>query len=123
MALGDIVLPGATALLGAFALLAGGTKVGGTETQVEAFEHYGYPQWFRVVTGGLEIAAGVALLAALVTVPILALAGSLLLVGVMSGAVVTHVRIDDPVSTTAIPAMLLVVSVAVAVAYGSPFLP
>lgn len=123
MAIADIVLPGATALLGVVALLAGGTKVGGTGTQVEAFEHYGYPQWFRVVTGSLEMAAGVALLAGLMTVPLLALAGSLLLVGVMTGAVATHVRIDDPVSTTAVPAVLLVTSVAVAVSYGSPFLP
>lgn len=89
---------------------------------MEALEHYGYPQWYRVVTGSVEMVAGLALVVGPFTAPLLALAGSLDSVGVWTAAVLTHVRIDDPISTAAIPAVLLVPALAVAVSYGGPYL-
>jgi hypothetical protein len=50
------------------------------------------------------------LIAALLWLPELALAGGLLLSSVMVGAVVTHLRTGDPPSKAAVPAMLFVLT-------------
>lgn len=108
--LGDIL----QALLGTLFVIVGGTKLVGVDEQVESFERWGYPQWFRVVTGGIESAGGVALLAGVILTP-LTVVGVALIGGTMLGAVYTHaVRVGDPVSETAKPVTLgLLVVVAV----------
>ena len=66
-------------------LAAGGAKLSGAPEMVAVFEKVGVGQWFRYVTGGLEIVGAVALLA-----PRFAFYGAALLVAVMAGAVFTH---------------------------------
>ncbi|WP_407075693.1 DoxX family protein [Natronococcus wangiae] len=85
---------------------SGDAKVSHQDEQIEEFQRYGYPQWFRVLTGLLEIGAGIGLLVGLLWRPELSLAGGLLLGGDMAGAVVTHVRISNPLSKTAVPGVI-----------------
>src|SRR5882757_3192435 len=69
-------------------LMAGGNKLAGNEQMVGMFQAIGIGQWFRYVTGSLEIIGGL-----LLFVPSLAGVGGLLLTGVMTGAVATHLFI------------------------------
>ncbi|MFC6616193.1 DoxX family protein [Halopenitus salinus] len=112
MSLGGIALVGSQATLGLAGLAVGGAKVTHQEDQVDDFQRFGYPQWFRVATGIIEILSGIGLLAGLVWHPGLALVGGLLLSGVMVGAIITHVHIGDPLSKTAVPAFLLALTAA-----------
>ena len=72
-------------LLAAAFLGAGYSKLSGAPEMVQSFELLGFGQWFRYLTGGIEVAAALLLL-----VPRLAGFGALLLVGTMAGAVATH---------------------------------
>jgi len=72
-------------LLAAMFFLAGGNKVAGDPQMVGLFEAIGIGQWFRYVTGSLEVLGGVLLL-----VPRASGVGAALLVPVMLGAVTTH---------------------------------
>jgi uncharacterized membrane protein YphA (DoxX/SURF4 family) len=69
-------------------LAAGGAKLAGAPQMVAVFEKVGVGQWFRYVTGGLEIVGAVALL-----VPRSAFYGAALLLAVMAGAVFTHLAV------------------------------
>ena len=69
-------------------LAAGGAKVAGAPPMVAIFEQIGAGQWFRFVTGILEIAGGL-----LVLVPRTSIWGALLLACVMVGAVFTHLAL------------------------------
>src|SRR6267378_6344700 len=75
------------ALAGMF-LMAGGSKLLGAAPMVALFNAVGIGQWFRYVTGLLEIGAAVALL-----VPRAAVFGALLLVPTMIGAIATQLFI------------------------------
>lgn len=76
--------------LGAAAMffMAGGSKLAAAPQMVGMFEAIGLGQWFRVLTGSLEVLGG-----ALLLVPALSGLGGLLLTGVMVGAVATHLFI------------------------------
>lgn len=100
-------------VLGLMFLMAGFTKLGAKQ-QVQAFEHYGYPQWFRVVTGVVELVAAVGLLAG-IWYPHLAPLAGLLLAVTMLGAVITHMRVQDPAKATIMPLAFLVLSVLVTI--------
>jgi uncharacterized membrane protein YphA (DoxX/SURF4 family) len=113
MSLVGTALLGVQGLLGVAELAAGGTKLAGVESQVEAFEHLGYPQWFRLVTGGLELLAGVALLVGLAVQPLLPLGGSVLAAVVLVGALGSHLRAGDPASEMVPAAVLLVLALVV----------
>lgn len=116
-----VALLGAQALLGLVGVGAGGAKVTHQESQVTEFRRFGYPQWFRVGTGVVEVLAGIGLLAGLLWRPELGWAGGLLLGGVLAGAVLTHVRTGDPPSKTAVPAVLLALTAGLlALRYGTP---
>lgn len=65
---------------------AGGSKLAGVPMHVEHFDQWGYPQWFRIFVGGVEVTAG-----ALLLVPRMASYAAAVLVLVMIGAVGTHV--------------------------------
>lgn len=93
------------ALAGAF-ISAGANKLGGDPLMVQAFDQIGFGQWFRYLTGGLEVVGGVLLL-----VPALAGVGALLMAGVMVGAVLTHLVLIGGSATAAF--VLLVASVVV----------
>lgn len=67
-------------------LFAGSLKLSGAPPMVATFEAIGLGQWFRYLTGAIEVGAAVALL-----LPSLAVFGAVLLVPTMVGAVATHV--------------------------------
>jgi putative oxidoreductase len=105
--IGLIALWGLQVALAALFLLAGGAKLAGAPPMVAVFEAIGVGQWFRYVTGLVEVASAVALL-----VPELAPFGALLLVPTMVGAIATHLLIIG--GSPARPAPLLLGSLAVA---------
>jgi uncharacterized membrane protein YphA (DoxX/SURF4 family) len=107
---GSRTLSALQTVLGLVMVASGVTKLVGEEGQVQNFERWGYPQWFRVTTGGTETLGGVGLLAGLYSPPLTALGGSLV-VGTMTGAVYTHLlRVDDATSEAAKPGTLLAVA-------------
>jgi putative oxidoreductase len=69
-------------------LMAGANKLSGNEQMVGMFQAIGLGQWFRYLTGSLEIIGGILLFA-----PSLAGVGGLLMTGVFVGAVATHLLI------------------------------
>jgi uncharacterized membrane protein YphA (DoxX/SURF4 family) len=85
---------------------AGAAKLAGAPPMVAIFEQIGAGQWFRFVTGILEIVGGL-----LVLVPLTSAWGALLLACVMAGAVFTHLVV---IGGNPAPALILMVlSVAV----------
>ncbi|MGD7009718.1 DoxX family protein [Metabacillus sp. 84] len=95
-------------LLGLAFLFFGLMKFG-SKQMTEEFARYGYPQWFRVVTGIVELAAGVLLLAGFWHDQLTAW-GSLLATLCMIGAVVTHLKVKDAAAKFTTPAVLLILS-------------
>lgn len=94
-------------LLAAAFLFFGGSKLAGTEQMVAAYEHIGIGQWFRYVTGLLEMAG-----AALLLIPALAGLGGVLLACVMAGAAFTHLFVIG--GSPLIPFLLLALASAIA---------
>ena len=90
-------------LVAAALLAAGGSKLAAAPAMVEMFAKLGAGQWFRYLTGALEVIGAVALL-----VPRTAFFGSVLLAVVMAGAVVTHLAV---LGGSPIPALVLLVIV------------
>ena len=86
---------------------AGGSKLAGSPQMVQAFATIGIGQWFRYLTGGLEIIGAAGLL-----FPVTAPLAALLLAGVMIGAVLSHLFIIG--GSPAVPAVLLVAMATVA---------
>jgi putative oxidoreductase len=103
----SIVLWSATIALAAMFVMAGGSKLAGAPAMVQLFDAIGLGQWFRYVTGTIEIGSAILLL-----IPSLASRGGLLLAATMAGAVITHLFIvpGNPV----VPMVLLVASLAIA---------
>ncbi|MES2196044.1 MAG: DoxX family protein [Pseudomonadota bacterium] len=87
---------------------AGGAKLYGVPMMVQEFEHIGLGQWFRYLTGTLELLG-----ALLILTPSLAAFGALLLIGIMTGAIITHLFV---IGGSPVPALVLLVLSAV-VAY------
>ena len=67
---------------------AGVAKLSGQPMMVETFEKVGVGQWFRYVTGAIEVVSAVLLL-----IPRLAAVGAALLAGTMAGAVLSHLLV------------------------------
>ena len=78
---------------------AGASKVTGAAEMVAVFDVIGLGQWFRLLTGGLELVGVVLLL-----MPATGLLGGLLLGGTMVGAVATHLFV---IGGSAVPAIVL----------------
>jgi putative oxidoreductase len=95
-AIGAWVLQG---LLAAAFLAAGGAKLFGAAMMVQIFDQIGMGQWFRIVTGLVEVAGAVALL-----VPGFAALGAAWLGATMFFAVLTHFFV---LHTSAAPAAIL----------------
>jgi uncharacterized membrane protein YphA (DoxX/SURF4 family) len=95
-AIGAWVLQG---LLAAAFLAAGGAKLLGAAMMVQIFDQIGMGQWFRIVTGLVEVAGAVALL-----VPGFAALGAVWLGATMFFAVLTHLLI---LHSSAMPAVIL----------------
>ena len=83
-------------------LSAGANKLGGDPAMVQAYQAIGFGQWFRYLTGGLEVVGAV-----LLVIPALAGLGAFLLAAVMVGAVLTHLLL---VGGRALPAMVLLLA-------------
>lgn len=79
---------GARLLLALVFASAGIAKLIGAPQMVQVFDAIGVGQWFRYLTGGVEILG-----AALLVVPTTGFAGSLLLFATMVGAVSTHLLV------------------------------
>lgn len=89
--------------------MAGFAKLTGAPDMIALFDAVGVGQWFRYVTGSLEVLGAILLL-----IPVLAGAGALLLAGVMLGAVATHLFVVG--GSPAIPLVLLAVTAVIAFA-------
>ena len=79
----------ATLLLATIFVPQGIAKFSDTSGWAKAFNHWGYPKWFRLAIGAIEL-AGVALL----FWPRLARWGAAALLVVMAGAWFTHITFD-----------------------------
>ena len=90
-------------------LMVGFFKLSGDPQMVGLFDAIGLGQWFRYATGSLEVLGAFLLL-----VPRLSGLGALLLVGVMLGAVPTHLFV---VGGSPLPAIILLIVTGV-VAWG-----
>ena len=77
-----------TIVSGGMFLLAGILKLAGVQMEVDLFAAVGIGQWFRYVTGLLEVGGAIGLF-----VPAVATFASLLLATVMLGAIATHLFI------------------------------
>ena len=75
-------------LCAAMFLFAGGSKLAGQAAMVQVFQAIGVGQWFRYLTGMIEVTS-----AALLFVPPLAFYGALALAVTMVGAIITHLFI------------------------------
>jgi putative oxidoreductase len=86
--------------LAAFAFLgAGAGKLTGAEPMVATFEKIGAGQWFRYLTGVLEVGGAIGLF-----IPGVAFFAAALLAMVMAGAVVTHLAL---LGGSPVPALVL----------------
>src|SRR4051794_2380589 len=74
--------------LAAMFLMAGGSKLAGVENMVQLYNTIGIGQWFRIVTGLIEVGSAIMLL-----IPALSGIAGLLLAATMLGAILTHIFI------------------------------
>jgi putative oxidoreductase len=81
----------ASALLALTFFRAGAAKFSDDSGWAHAFAVWGFPDWFRVLIGVLEVSA-----ATLVLIPRVAPVGALLIIAVMLGGMGTHVAHGDP---------------------------
>ena len=88
-------------------LMAGGSKLAGVPAMVSLFDAIGLGQWFRYLTGVIEVTSGIALL-----VPSAAIFGALLLIPTMLGAIVINLFVVP--ASPAMPLLLLLGAAAVA---------
>ena len=93
-------------------LMAGLSKLSGNEQMVGLFAAIGLGQWFRYVTGGIEVASAVLLL-----IPAVAAYGAAALAITMVGAIITHLFIVG--GSPVIPIVLLASTATIAWVRGS----
>jgi putative oxidoreductase len=74
---------------------------------LEIFEHIGLGQWFRILTGLVEVSAAIALL-----IPVIAGLGGLLLAITMCFAIFTHLFVIGGSPVPAIALLLITASIA-----------
>lgn len=108
-------------VLGLLFVLIGSMTVAGRKMFVENFRRFGYPQWFRVVTGSLEVLGGLGLLIG-IWLPWLAALASAGLTLVMLGAVFTEIRTREPLQKVVLPLVMGALAIVVAVGYWPAFL-
>ncbi|WP_315906259.1 DoxX family protein [Priestia koreensis] len=84
----------------------------GSKQMVEGFKQYGYPSWFRIFTGLVEVVSA-GLLVAGIWKEALAAWGGLLVVVTMIGAVFTHIKIKDSFKSIVMPLVLLIIGAVV----------
>jgi putative oxidoreductase len=87
------------ALLAIAFAAAGGAKLAGLQPMVAVFDTIGVGQWFRYLTGTIELAGAAALL-----LPALAGFAALMLTATMAGAALAHLTV---LPGSALPALVL----------------
>ena len=75
-------------IIASLMIMAGLPKLTGDPTKVELFQAIGLGQWFRYLTGSLELLGAIGLL-----IPKLSGYAAVLVALVMSGAVITHLTL------------------------------
>lgn len=95
------------AALATIFLAVGLAKLASAPSLVADFERFGYPGWFRKLTGACEVAGGALLLAG-IAAAIAGIAGAAVLLAVMLGAITTHLRAGDHADKLTPPILLLV---------------
>lgn len=76
-----------------------------SEDMKQGFEYFGYGQGFRIFTGFLEILSAIVIIAGIWIEPLAAI-GGIMIVIVMIGAIMTHVKIKDKVKNMSMPFIL-----------------
>ncbi|HTG71556.1 MAG TPA: DoxX family protein [Candidatus Udaeobacter sp.] len=84
----------------------------GSKQMVEGFKHYGYPGWFRVFTGIVEVISAILVIAGIWN-KTLAAWGGLFIVATMIGAIFTHIKIKDTVQQMMMPIILFILGLVV----------
>jgi len=102
----DLSLWGLQVLLASAFFGAGGLKLAGADAMVTQLATLGFGQWFRYLTGALEVTAAVLFL-----MPRRSGFGGLLIVAIMLGAVAAHLLVFK--SSPAIPLLFLALAVVV----------
>ena len=95
----EIALWSLQALTAAAFLMAGFGKLSGQPMMVQMFEKLGIGQWFRYLTGSIEVVSAILLL-----VPRFIPVGAALLVCTMIGAVIAHLAV---LGGSPVPALIL----------------
>ena len=104
-----ILLWSVSILLAAFFFQAGGSKLFGAEMMIENFARWGLPDWFRPVTGFVEVAGG-----ALLLLPRTRFYGATALAGTMVGAALTHLVSGVDLQNLPVVGVLLALTASVA---------
>lgn len=94
-------------LLALIFLMTGFMSISGDKQQIEQFEHLNLPQWFRIVTGLVQLIGVVGLVIGFWYPSIAALAGLWAAI-TMLGGFATHIKAKDPISK-ALPALTLAI--------------
>jgi putative oxidoreductase len=103
---GTVALWATQILVAGMFLFSGGLKLAGADALVQLFDAIGIGQWFRYLTGSIEVIAALLLLTSR-----FAVFGALLLIPTMIGAIATHVFIVG--GSPVIPLVLLALSSAI----------
>lgn len=91
-------------------LSVGIQKITGHELQVEIFENLKLPQWFRVVTGWVQLVGVAGLIIGFWQPWVAGLAGCWFTV-TMLGAIIAHIRVKDSLGKFMPSFVLLVISI------------
>lgn len=98
-------------LLAAMFVMSGGMKLINPAQASGMFVNYGYPAWFALVIGAVEVIGGVLLL-----VPRVAFYAAGALAVVMAGAAFTHLKTAGEAPRAIVPIVLLLLSIVIALA-------
>ncbi|WP_245799227.1 DoxX family protein [Virgibacillus siamensis] len=85
-------------------------KIMGHELQVDIFKNLKFPQWFRVVTGWVQL-VGVAGLIIGFWLPWVVTIAGLWFAVTMLVAIIAHIRVKDPLGKTIPAFVLLIISI------------
>jgi len=100
-------------LLGLLFAFSGGSKVAGMRMQIDNFNRYGYPQWFRVFTGLVELAGAAGMVVGLFAEEV-AITAAFVLAVTMIGAAYTDLR-KSALATVIAPVVLFGLCAAVVI--------
>ncbi|WP_260287756.1 DoxX family protein [Peribacillus aracenensis] len=98
-------------LLALMFIMAGMGKTFGSNMHKEAFEQWRLPQWFRVVTGIVELTAAIFLIIGFWSTNF-AIIGALIIVFTSIGGVITHLRVKDGFKETSTILFLGIIAIA-----------